>query len=218
VPFQTRVCSNPACALRFPVDASSTLGDRCPLCRTPTEQVDTLYESIGAKGREHQPAAHVVALLDNVRSLRNVGGMFRTADGAGLRALHLGGFTPTPEHPALTKTALGAEAAVPWRRWPDGLAAAEHLRAEGYELWALESGPRAEPLDAVEIPSSHKLALVVGHEVSGIDPRIVECCARVVEIPMFGVKTSLNVGVAFGIAAYWMTRLGPRSRDVRSEG
>lgn len=216
MPFQTRVCSNPACALRFPVDAGSSLGDRCPLCRTPTERVDTIYESAGAKGRDREPAAHVVALLDNVRSLRNVGGMFRTADGAGLRALHLGGFTPTPEHPALAKTALGAEAAVPWRRWADGLAAAQHLCAEDYELWALESGPRAEPIDGLSIPSKRKLALVVGHEVSGVDPRIVECCTRVVEIPMHGVKTSLNVGVAFGIAAYWMTRLGPRGDDDRS--
>jgi len=210
------------------VDASSPLGDRCPLCQEPTARVDDLYESVGVRRRGREPKAHVVALLDNVRSLRNVGGMFRTADGAGLKAMHLAGFTPTPEHPTLAKTALGAEAAMPWRRWADGVAAIEHLLAEGYEGWALESGARAEPLDELaapfepDDPSEHpspvqrRIVLVVGHEVSGIDPRIVERCARVIEIPMHGVKTSLNVGVAFGIAAYWLTRLGPAPRPSTS--
>lgn len=147
----------------------------------------------------------VEALLDNVRSLRNVGSIFRSADGAGVRHLHLGGFTPTPDHPQMAKTALGAETAVPWTRHADGLTAAQQLRDRGLTLWAIEGGPRAEPIGpALAQRDGRPLALVFGHEVSGVDPRIIDVCDRVVRLPMAGTKGSLNVGVAFGVAVYFV--------------
>ncbi len=197
------------CGLRFPVEdgseTSARLGAACPICRAPTEQVDAAYVTHTAPGADVPPRGRLAALLDNVRSLRNVGSIVRTADGVGLELLVLGGITPTPAHPSLAKTALGAERTVPWRGRPDPLLAAEEARAEGWRLWAIEAGPRAEHLFAPAVRDAAEgaqIMLVLGHEVSGIDPRIVELCERVLFIPMLGHKGSLNVSVAFGIAVY----------------
>ena len=154
----------------------------------------------------------VEALLDNIRSLRNVGSMFRTADGAGIDHLYLGGITPTPEHPKLAKTSLGAERSVPWSHHPDACTAAAELRARGRALWALEGGPRSVCLFDPEVTAAlahaqaqgQVVVLVLGHEVSGVDPRIVDQCQRVVHLPMVGLKDSLNVSVALGVAGYWL--------------
>nr|WP_276599692.1 TrmH family RNA methyltransferase [Nannocystis sp. SCPEA4] len=142
-------------------------------------------------------------MLDNVRSLKNVGSMFRTADGVGVAHMHLAGFTPTPDHPTMAKTSLGAEKTVPWTLHRDGAAAAAWLVDAGCRLWALEGGPRATPwFEALRDRSGPPIVLVVGHEVSGIDPRILTRCERVLALPMLGIKGSLNVSVAFGVALY----------------
>lgn len=236
--YRARRCTAADCGLRFPVAEDSPLGSRCPLCGTPTEQVDPAYATHGvtpapegadavASGRDgpfdrpgpipgptpgptRGPRLRVEALLDNIRSLRNVGSMFRTADGAGLSHLYLGGVTPTPEHPKLAKTALGAERAVPWSRHLDACVAAAQLRASGRRLWALEGGPRsgsafdpAVARTAAELRATGEcVVLVLGHEVSGVDPRIVDQCERVIHLPMMGIKDSLNVSVTLGVAAY----------------
>lgn len=205
--FVARRCGTddaPGCGLRFPVDEGSPLGATCPHCGGPTSFVDDAYPTHEV-ARSIEPArARLGVLLDNVRSLTNVGSMFRTADGVGAELVVLGGITPTPAHPKLAKTALGAESSVPWRFDPDAARAAATCVLEGWELWALEAGPRATNL--FELPprsaDAAPLMLVCGHEVSGIDPRIVSQCARVVFLPMAGVKGSLNVSVAFGVAAY----------------
>jgi tRNA G18 (ribose-2'-O)-methylase SpoU len=145
----------------------------------------------------------VEALLDNIRSTYNVGAMFRTADGAGLRHLHLAGITPTPNHPKIAKTALGAEAVVPWSAHPNGLEAALAMREAGYHVWALEGGPRAVSLfDAARRMPDGPVLLVVGNEIAGVDPMLLDECEQVLSIPMQGEKQSLNVAIAFGIAAY----------------
>lgn len=187
----------------------SELGADCPICGAPTQFVDAAYESHEVRRPRAPAGPPVEALLDNVRSLRNVGSMFRTADGAGVTHLHLGGFTPTPAHPKLAKTSLGAERSVAWSHHPDPARAAEALADAGNRLWAIEGGPRARDLfDLVADPElglgprSAPVVLVFGHEVSGVDPRIVACCEQVARIPMAGVKGSLNVSVAFGIAVY----------------
>lgn len=212
--FRSRRCTATACGLRFPVADGSPLGARCPLCGSPTAWVDEAYATHGI-GAPPAPAAHgerlrVEALLDNIRSLSNVGSMFRTADGAGLAHLYLGGITPTPAHPKLAKTALGAERFIAWSRHPDAAVAAAELVAGGRRLWALEGGPRSTSIfdpavakAAAELRASDQtLVLVLGHEVSGVDPRIIEQCERVIHLPMLGHKDSLNVSVALGVAAY----------------
>ena len=150
----------------------------------------------------------VAALLHNIRSLWNVGSMFRTADGAGVAHMYITGYTATPEHPKMNKTALGAEKAIPWTNLRDGLALARGLKAQGCQLWAIELGAGAEPLFSVDrVPAGMPIVLVFGHEVDGVDPEIQALCDRTLFIPMAGIKASLNVAVAFGIATYHVCRL-----------
>lgn len=192
--------------MRFPVEDESPLGAQCPFCGAPTTFVDDGFHTDGAPAPRVLPPLRLEALLDNVRSLSNVGSIFRTADGAGIAHLHLGGITPTPAHPKLAKTALGAEQHVAWSHDPDAARAAESLVAGGARLWGIEGGDRSrslyDPATLDERPTDARLVLVVGHEVSGVDPRILALCERVVHVPMAGVKDSLNVSVALGIVAY----------------
>jgi tRNA G18 (ribose-2'-O)-methylase SpoU len=162
------------------------------------------YVTPAAPGADEAPAVRLSALLDNIRSLRNVGSIFRTADGAGVEHLYLGGITPTPDHPKLAKTALGAELEVPWTHGPDAAALAAALVAQGHRLWALEGGDSDSVFEArpARGDDDRPIVLVLGHEVSGVDPRILRLCQRVVHIPMLGIKDSLNVSVAFGVAVY----------------
>ena len=204
--YQIRQCEQQKCHFRFPVTEEANLGEKCPKCGGKTRLISVPYEphevEIG-KIAAHGP--EVEALLDNVRSVFNVGNMLRTADGAGLRHVHLCGITPTPDNPKLAKTALGAEGVVPWTQYRNGLAAAVSLKKQGLRLWALEGGSRSESLfDARVDPQGPPIVLVVGSEISGIDPDILEHCQRVFCLPMQGIKTTLNVAVAFGIAAYFL--------------
>lgn len=188
--------------MRFPVDEGSELGDRCPRCAAATELVDSPYSTAPAPAPAAAVGPPLVALLDNIRSLSNVGTIFRTADGVGVTHLHLGGVTPTPEHPRLAKTALGAERSVPWTHHPDPVAVARALVNGGARLWVLEGGDGPPLPELLPVRKDATICLVVGHEVSGVDPRIVELAEHVTHLPMAGIKGSLNVAVAFGVAAY----------------
>ena len=145
-------------------------------------------------------AAPIAAMLDNVRSLFNVGSIFRSADGAGLRHLYLCGVTPTPHHRKLAKSALGAELHVAWSHHRNAVVLGKELHAAGHHLWALETGSDAASLFDVILPSA-PLVLVVGSEVTGVDPDLLSLCTQRIAIPMAGHKQSLNVATAFGIAA-----------------
>jgi tRNA G18 (ribose-2'-O)-methylase SpoU len=142
----------------------------------------------------------VCALLENIRSLYNVGAMFRTADGALLQKLYLCGYTGYPPRREIDKTSLGSVESVPWEYDPDPCSAARRLKAEGYHLCALEHTDASVPFDAAV--SSFPLCFVVGNEVEGVSGELLSMCDSAVEIPMHGVKQSLNVAVAFGIIAY----------------
>ena len=139
--------------------------------------------------------------MDDLRSAHNVGAVFRTADAAGLRHVYLTGYSATPEHRDVRKTALGAEDAVPWTHAPDAMALLETLRAEGYAIAALERAPGAVPPEAVS-RRHFPMALVLGNEVGGVRPAVLDTADLVVALPQYGVKASLNVSVAFGVAAY----------------
>ncbi|MBK9051065.1 MAG: hypothetical protein IPL78_09160 [Chloroflexi bacterium] len=121
-----------------------------------------------------------------------------------------------PDHPKLAKTALGAEGWVGWTYHKNGLDAAAHLQAQGYQLWAIEGGGRAQPLYQAQLPTHQPIALIIGNELAGIDPDILRLCDKVWSIPMQGHKRSLNVAVAFGIAAYSL-KMGGSGEGVRSD-
>ncbi|MFN7035518.1 MAG: RNA methyltransferase [Bellilinea sp.] len=200
-------CSNPKCSLRIPVGrAAQTDQLRCPRCKSPLLPVPTPEDVLSTLSRSPEktkPAFQLEALLDNIRSTFNVGAMFRTADGAGITHLYLSGLTPLPGNPRISKTALGAEFAVSWEYAPNGLRLAQSLKADGKLLWALETTPTAISLFEVQsLPQNQPLVLVVGNEVNGVDPAILELCDQTIFIPMSGYKHSLNVAVAFGIAVY----------------
>ncbi len=205
--FEVRAC--PRCRLRFTIQLGDARADTCPLCRAATIIVEPKYpqQEVGkAAGTPTGPEMEV--LLDNIRSAWNVGSMLRTADGCGLRKVHLCGVSSRPDNPKVWKTSLGAENSLPWEFYPDGVEAARALRDRGLRLWALEGGPRAESLFDVSPPcegaGADAVALVVGNELAGVDPGILALCERVVSLPMQGIKGSLNVAVAFGIATYYL--------------
>ena len=197
--YVIRECSDQVCRARYPAPATDRAGERCPWCGNPAPPVHTL----AAPGESIAPAGATVpfaALLDNVRSLFNVGSIFRSADGACLEHLYLCGFTPTPANRKLAKTALGADTAVAWSHHRNAVELAHGLVAVGAHLWALETTADATSLFAAG-PPPPPLVLVAGNEVTGIDPDLLSLCEKFVAVPMFGRKRSLNVATAFGIAA-----------------
>jgi tRNA G18 (ribose-2'-O)-methylase SpoU len=204
-----RECLNAGCQFRFPAADDSPTDMGCPKCGALTRVAASAGPSPKVPfGDGRQPGPEIEILLDNIRSAFNVGSMFRTADGAGILRLHLCGMTPTPENPKTWKTALGAERSVQWTYHRNGLAAGRALQARGMRLWALEGGPGSVSIfEAARSLEGTPLALVVGNEISGVDPGILEACECVVHIPMEGVKRSLNVAIAFGIAVYFLRYL-----------
>jgi 23S rRNA (guanosine2251-2'-O)-methyltransferase len=210
-PYQIRQCTDQNCRLRFPAppDERPNIrppGERCPHCGAPTAVVAEVNAPSELANPAYAPLRlPIEALLDNVRSIFNVGSIFRSADGAGFRRLHLCGITPTPEHPKLAKTALGAEQGVDWCYHRNGVDTVVWLHTQGFAIWAMEEDPTAESLFAetlfAALPATQPLLLVVGSEVTGVDPEILACCDKMVAIPMQGVKRSLNVATAFGVAA-----------------
>lgn len=142
-----------------------------------------------------------MAILENVRSLYNVGSMFRTADAAGLRQLYLAGFTATPDHRGMHKTALGAQNTVPWTHFNASLDAVQNARSQGYRVAALEITDQPTEVETL-LPGDFPLCLVVGNELSGISDALVQSADFAIEIPQFGRKHSLNAAVAFGVAVY----------------
>jgi 23S rRNA (guanosine2251-2'-O)-methyltransferase len=148
----------------------------------------------------------VCALLDNVRSLYNVGSMFRTADGARVGKLILTGYTPYPPRREIEKTALGATKTVPWEYIRDPLDALRKLRTEGFRICVLEHTTESIPCNTVR-KDQFPLCLIVGNEITGVTSRIIEQADLAVEIPMYGMKQSLNAAVAFGIAVFDLVRI-----------
>jgi 23S rRNA (guanosine2251-2'-O)-methyltransferase len=198
--YQIRICQNPACGLRYPLVDGNPFGERCPLCLGETVSTVTRTLSPEPFTPPNQPKFHLEALLDNIRSAWNVGAIFRTADGLGVQKLHLCGITPTPENESVGKTALGADQSIPWMYARNAVSIAEILKKEGVRLWALEQDARAVPVTDSWAATDARIVLIVGNEVTGVDPALLELCERIVYIPMQGKKRSLNVEVAFGVA------------------
>ncbi len=150
----------------------------------------------------------MVAILHNIRSLHNVGSIFRTADAAGVEKIYLCGITPTPldkfgtVRQQVAKVSLGAEKSVPWERAASTSRVIDRLKKEGYKIFAVEQSKKSIPYHKATIPGNSRVALVVGHEVRGLSPAILKKADKILEIPMAGKKESLNVAVAFGIVVF----------------
>jgi tRNA G18 (ribose-2'-O)-methylase SpoU len=171
-------------------------------------------------GGKYEEEKRPAVLLDNIRSAWNVGSILRSADGFGFAHAYLCGITPTADNESVTKTALGAEHSVPWSYHRDAVELGKELKTKGWKLYGLEDHPRSIPLDdafAMEPrfafnASTVRPVLIVGNEITGVDPHLLDLCDRIVYIPMRGEKKSFNVAIAFGIAAYAL-----RAREAESE-
>ena len=144
----------------------------------------------------------LVVVLDDVRSMYNVGSVFRTSDAFRVEAVCLCGITSTPPSTEIHKTALGAEDSVSWRYFPSALEAVESLKAEGYEVYSVEQAHGSTMLQHFSPASDKKYAIVLGNEVKGVHQAVVDASDGCLEIPQFGTKHSMNVSVTAGIVIW----------------
>ncbi|HLO14269.1 MAG TPA: RNA methyltransferase [Anaerolineales bacterium] len=215
--YEIRVCLS--CGLRYPLVEGHPFGTRCPICMGETRVA--LSRQLVSESGQDSPHGYTkrlgflpselkderrksfAVLLDNIRSAWNVGSILRSADGFGFAHAYLCGITPTADNEAVTKTSLGAEDSVPWSYHKDAVKLVKGLKAEGWKVYALEEDERA--LSISQYPDSqvpNPVVLIVGNEVTGVDPELLDLCDQIFYIPMQGEKQSFNVAIAFSIAAY----------------
>lgn len=145
-------------------------------------------------------------VLDNVRSMHNVGSVFRTADAFLIEGIDLCGYTPRPPHRDIHKTALGATETVAWTSSDDAKALVLRLQQEGYEVWAVEQVKGSVMLQELDICTDDRLAIVFGNEVDGVQEDVIALCKGCIEIPQLGMKHSLNISVAAGVVLWELCR------------
>lgn len=151
------------------------------------------------KSREKTP---LVVVLDNVRSLHNVGSVFRTADAFLVEKVLLCGITAVPPQAEIHKTALGAEDTVEWSYYEDTIDAVEDLKAAGYQVFAVEQAEGSIDPEYFNPVEGEKIAVILGNEVKGVQQKVIDRCNGCFEIPQYGTKHSLNVSVTAGIMIY----------------
>ena len=203
--FEIRVCQS--CGLRYPLTVGHSFGVRCPHCLGETLVV--LSKQIGGEGASKEESgdgkAVKAVLVDNIRSAWNVGSILRSADGFGFGHAYLCGITPTPEVDAVRKTALGADEFVTWSHHKDSVKLITGLKLEGWKVFALEEDQRAVPISRFsDLQSPAPFVLMLGSEVTGVDPELLELADEIFYIPMHGQKRSFNVAVAFGVEGFSM--------------
>ncbi len=148
----------------------------------------------------------LVVVLDNVRSLHNVGSVFRTSDAFRVEGICLCGITAVPPQPEIHKTALGAEDSVEWTYYKETIDAVNYLKTQGYTVLAIEQAQGSTLLDSFVPDVSKRYAVVLGNEVKGVQQEVVDSCDGCIEIPQFGTKHSLNVSVTAGIIVWEFAR------------
>lgn len=144
----------------------------------------------------------LVVVLDNVRSCNNIGSVFRTSDAMLIESVYLCGFTATPPNKEIHKTALDAEKAVDWKYFENTTDAVNHLKKEGYKVFAVEQVENSIMLNEAQPKEGEKWALIFGNEVKGVDQEVVDLCDGAIEIPQFGTKHSFNISVSCGIVLW----------------
>jgi len=227
--LQIRLCTS--CGLRYPLAEGHAFGTRCPICMgdsrlilsraliveaTPNRadsfdhaKADKRKELGKPNEKQNLPgrSKQFAVLLDNIRSAWNVGSILRSADGFAFTHAYLCGITPTPDHEAVAKTSLGAEESVTWSYHKDAVKLVNGLKKAGWQIWAMEEDARAQSIEAVSNPiPSQPAVLILGNEISGVDPGLLEVCDEIFYIPMRGEKKSFNVAMAFSVAAYQLQK------------
>jgi tRNA G18 (ribose-2'-O)-methylase SpoU len=168
-----------------------------------------LNRELGRKSIEeyrNSEKSSIVIVLDNVRSHSNVGSVFRTADAFLTKKIYLCGITAKPPHRDIQKTALGATESVEWSHHESTLDVARQLKAEGYKIIGIEQTEGSVGLQNFKTEKGEKYALIFGHEVNGVDQKVIDFCDLCIEIPQFGIKHSFNIAVSAGIVLWEMNR------------
>ena len=158
------------------------------------------HEELQARQVTRKPSLPFTIVLNNIRSLYNVGSIFRTADGAGVEKIWMCGITGIPPDNQISKTALGAEREVLWEYCEDAKTCVQKLSAQGYKIILLEQTAESIPYEKYE--ADEKVCLVLGNEIGGVSESLLPYTDQAIEIEMAGLKNSLNVAVAFGVVAY----------------
>lgn len=157
---------------------------------------------VGVEEFREQEKLPVIVVLDNVRSMHNIGSVFRTADGFAIEKLYLCGITAQPPHREIEKTALGATQSVAWTHFESTLEAVASLREDGYEIIAIEQASGSMMLNTFQPESSKKYALIFGNEVNGVSEEVMAQIDKCIEIPQFGTKHSFNIVISAGIVLW----------------
>ena len=168
-----------------------------------------LVTEMGRIGREEflkSDKLPLTIVLDNIRSLHNVGSVFRTSDAVRIERVLLCGITAVPPSSDIHKTALGAEDVVPWQYFADTMQAVDELRLQGYEIFAIEQVQESIPLQSFVVENNRRYAVILGNEVKGVQQQVVDACNGSIEIPQFGTKHSLNVSVTAGMVIWEFAR------------
>jgi tRNA G18 (ribose-2'-O)-methylase SpoU len=168
-------------------------------------------EELGRKSPDEIRGAKkhpIIVILDDVRSMHNVGSTFRTCDAFAVEALYLCGYTPAPPHRDIHKTALGATETVTWKNFISTIDAVNEVRKAGYKVYAVEQAHNSVMLDKFA-GSNEKIALVFGNEVSGVNDEVLQAADACIEIPQWGSKHSLNISVSVGVVLWELVKGSP---------
>ena len=199
-------CINSKCLFRYPVKSSAKYPQFCPKCKSKVKIALEYceYHSDSATFPQSNKTYFSI-LLDNLRSAYNVGSILRSADGFHINHIYLCGMTATPDNSKISKTSLGAENSVAWSYSSNSLITAQKLKQDDFYLYGLETGPNSHPIYEINEPKkTQNKVLIVGNELAGIDPMVRNLCDDLIYIPMMGMKSSYNVSIAFGIAAFYL--------------
>ena len=200
-----RECTSPSCGFRYPdIEITHSIVP-CPCCGKNAEIIHSidLTESSNPSTANNVQTKNIICVLDNIRSVYNVGSLFRTMAGFGIAEAILGGITPTPLHKSFRKTSMGAEDDMHWHSVNNAYQLCQSLKDDGYHLIALETNTEAKSINLYERPDADKsIVFIVGNEITGIDPSILKNSDQILSIPIKGRNKSYNVTVALGIGLY----------------
>jgi tRNA G18 (ribose-2'-O)-methylase SpoU len=167
---------------------------------------------------KHSEKIPIIVVLENIRSAYNVGSVFRTADAFLLQAIFICGYTCTPPHKEIKKTALGAEDTVEWKHFESTNLAIQELHELGYTVFAVEQAEGSALLNKIDYKVGDKVAVIFGNEVSGVEQSTILQCASCIEIPQLGMKHSLNIATAAGVVLWELVRKRPMAPKENNAG